>query len=805
MSTTLKFLLLFCFYSFTSFSQNSYIIKGNVFDASARPIEFASVLLLLKSDSTLVKGTVTEENGSFQLEASDNTEYLLSTSMIGFENNYSKSFILSNDLDAGEIILIENNTLTEVVIKEKKPLYSHKVDRMVINVENSIVSAGGSVLEILEKSPGVLVNRQNNSISIVGKEGVVVMINGKASYVPANAVVQFLQGMSSNNLESIELLTTPPANFDAEGNAGFINIVLKKRLDLGLNGSYTLSFGYGNGAVSSDNISFNYRNEKVNLFGSYSFLYDSQGQFFSSSRKVFDPGVVTSTYTGSERDPLQRNHNVRIGLDYELSENTITGFLLNANDNKWSMDAFNQSSTLKNELPFSYVNLDNYEINHWKHFGANYNIKHTISKTSSVSFDADYLHFNDDNPNDYTNRFFNSDNVFTHEALARSTKLTPIKTWVAKADYTNKLSDKLNVELGVKGTTSAFNNDVAVTNLENGTWVIDPGLTSSSVLDEQILAAYSSADWNLNAKTSFKMGLRYEYTNSILTGGNYEKLVDRQYGILFPTFYINRKINDKLNMNWSYSKRITRPTFNDLAPFVILFDPTTFISGNAALQPAITNAFKYDVTYNSYYMSLQYSFQDSSISNFQERIEKTTGRLIFEAANLDYTRTYSATFGIPLEFTKWWKTQNNLSFVYQNIRAYRDNKPAELNIGNYQINSSHFFKISESISSEFSGFYSSPGAFGIARYNEVYGFNVGFQKTINDKWGSLKFSINDILNSFKFTGGTKLEGQNFETKNTFDFSNRVFTFTWSKNFGSNKVKSKRERETGAEEERRRVN
>lgn len=261
MSTTSNYLLLICFYSFTSFSQNSYIISGKVFDASARPIEFASVLLLLKSDSTLVKGTVTEENGRFQLEANDNNEYLLSISMIGFENNYSKSFMLSNNFDAGEIKLIENNTLTEVVIKEKKPLYSHKVDRMVINVENSIVSVGGSVLEILEKSPGILVNRQNNSISIVGKEGVVVMINGKVSYVPSNAIVQFLQGMSANNIESLELLTTPPANFDAEGNAGFINIVLKKRLDLGLNGSYTLSAGYGNGGVSTDNISFNFRNE----------------------------------------------------------------------------------------------------------------------------------------------------------------------------------------------------------------------------------------------------------------------------------------------------------------------------------------------------------------------------------------------------------------------------------------------------------------------------------------------------------------------------------------------------------------
>lgn len=249
-------------------------IGGKVQDDTGEPLSFANVLLLKAGDSTLVKGTITEENGAFLLENIPQGQYVVSVSMMGFAPVTTEQYNIDGNLEIRlpPIVLSEGVELDEVVVVSKKNLYVQKIDRMVINVASSILSAGSSALEILERSPGVLVDRQNSSISLVGKSGVVVMINGKQSYMPTSGLVSLLEGMNADNIETIELITAPPANFDAEGNAGFINIVLKEQTDLGLNGSYSLSFGVGNGNTTSDNINLNYRKNKLNIFGNYSFL-----------------------------------------------------------------------------------------------------------------------------------------------------------------------------------------------------------------------------------------------------------------------------------------------------------------------------------------------------------------------------------------------------------------------------------------------------------------------------------------------------------------------------------------------------
>jgi bisphosphoglycerate-dependent phosphoglycerate mutase len=628
----MKFLnvLIIFFISVSSYSQSSFSVSGLINENNGNSSAFANVLLLKASDSTFVKGAITSETGNYKIENVSSNNYLIMSSSVGFQSVYSKVFSLDSNYTVETLILIQGEQLDEVVVQATKPLYQQKIDRMVINVENSIVSAGGSALEILERSPGVIVNRQSDAISILGKDGVVVMINGKTSYVPTSALIQMLDGMSADNIGSIELITTPPANFDAEGNAGFINIVMKKRTDLGLNGSYSLALGYSTDIMTSDNISFNYRNEKINLFGNYSFSLDHTEQQFNLSRVETDDGNLSTTETDSDRDPRQRNHSIRLGLDYQASDKTIMGLLLNGYDNRWSMDAINRSLDTENGAPVSFINLLNDEINHWKHFGANYNIKHSFTDDNFISFDLDYLYYTDDNPTNYFNSIFDENMDFLNEELSRSGKYTPIKTWVTKFDYSTKLNEKLKLETGLKGTKSNFENDVSVENFDNTSWITDSSLTNKSNLDEKIFAAYSAL---VNDKWSTKIGLRYEYTNTQLDTETQGKVVDRQYGELFPSIFFNRIINDDLNMNLSYSRRITRPTFNDLAPFVIFVDPKTFLSGNANLQPSISNSYKYDINYKSYILSFQYTHEDSSISQFQERIDEANDRLILEASN----------------------------------------------------------------------------------------------------------------------------------------------------------------------------
>ena len=288
----------FLFYSQSIQAQSQ--ISGTVQTENGQPLPFANVLLLSAADSSLIKGQVSGEDGGYLLKNIASGNYLVMASMVGYLEYYSRPFQMkagasSMNLDA--ITLLEDVTeLKAVEVVAKKPLFEQKIDRLVINVENSITSAGSSALEVLERSPGVVVNRQNNSISIAGKDGVVVMINGKINRMPLEAVVQMLEGMPSSNIESIELITTPPANFDAEGNAGFINIVLKQSNDNGLNGAYTFSGGYGRGSTASSGINFNYRQKDINLYG---FL------FFGRHRNIYPFYFSLKSYHLSPRSSVR--------------------------------------------------------------------------------------------------------------------------------------------------------------------------------------------------------------------------------------------------------------------------------------------------------------------------------------------------------------------------------------------------------------------------------------------------------------------------------------------------------------------
>jgi len=238
---------------------------------------------------------------------------------------------------------------------------------------------------------------------------------------------------------------------------------------------------------------------------------------------------------------------------------------------------------------------------------------------------------------------------------------------------------------------------------------------------------------------------------------------------------------------------------------VIFVDPTTFFSGNPSLQPAISNTFKYDINYKSYVLSFQYTDEDSSIAQFQERYDEVNDRLIFEASNLDYTKTFSVTLGFPLKISDWWRMQNNFTYINQKLRAFYNDEPLEAKLGNFTLNTSNSFKFSDTFTGEITAFYTSEGLFGTAKYDAFYQVNIGLQKKFSDKWGSLRFSINDIFDSFEFAGGTNIPEENLITRNLFDFSVPTFALTYSRNFGNSKLKSARQRAIGSEEERQRVN
>ena len=636
-SQILKLFVLFLIYTWSYFPVHAQSkVYGKVTDAKDHPLANANVLLLNSNDSVLVKGMLTNEAGKYVFINIAEGSYLISYTYTGLSHVYSSPFRVANnqlDIDMGSVTLAEDNRqLKTVTVTAKKQLYEQKIDRLVINVSSSITSAGSTALDVLERSPGIIVDRINNSLSINGKSGVIVMMNGKRSYMELSAIILMLAGIPSGNIERIEIITTPPANFDAEGNAGVINIVLKANTQFGTNGSYTVSAGYSKGEQNAASLNLNHRKGKINVFGNYSFSRNHGQQLWTNYHAVTYAGNFMENYSESHRDFVVAQHDGLAGIDYEITKKTVIGALVSANYRNWDMESNNTGDVSINHQLDTSVKVVNHELHTTSNFGMNINLQHTFKPDEKISINADYLNYKDNNPNTYLNDYYNNAGTFLYNENVRSSKITPLIFWVGAIDYSKKLSKKIDVEAGVKGTVSKLNNDVQVSTLLQSDWIKDPSLSGYHHLHESIGAAYSSLSVAIDSATSVKLGLRYEYTSSNLGSPTQKNIVDRKYGNLFPSLFILHTINENNAVNLSYSRRIWRPSFSALAPWVIFLDPKTFQTGNPALQPAITDAINASYTYKNKILSLGYSYTADPIS-FQPKVDEATNKLISALTN----------------------------------------------------------------------------------------------------------------------------------------------------------------------------
>lgn len=803
-----KLFLLLMFFVFTLFSVDAQSnIYGIVIDMAGKPIAQANVLLLHAKDSSLVRGQLTNEVGAYSFKNIAEGKYLVASTYTGFKNEYTAAFNITakqQNLKLGIIKLDENHVqLQEVTVAVKKPLYEQKIDRLVINVAGSITSAGSTALEVLERSPGIMVNRMNNALSINGKGGVVVMINGKRNYMDISAVIQMLASMPSNNIERIEIITTPPANFDAEGDAGIINIVLKANNQFGTNGSYSLTAGYNKGEQSAINVNINHRKGKINLFGNYSFSRTRLKQLWTNYHAVTNAGKFMENYSESNRTALAYQHDVQAGIDYEVSKKTIIGALFSASYRHWAMDADNIAFVSTDYKLDTTVKILNNELHTTSNYGINLNLQHTIKTDEKISINLDYLNYNDDNPNSYSNSYYDAYNNFVYNEKVKSSKTTPLKFWIAAMDYSKKLSKKVDMEAGLKGTVSRLNNDVQVASLFQNAWIPDTSLSGYHTLHESIGAAYSSFSVKLNEKTSMKAGLRYEYTSSNLGSLTQKNMVDRHYGNLFPSFFMLHTFNDSNAVNFSYSKRIWRPSFSALAPWVIFYDPKTFQTGNPSLQPAITDAVNASYTFKNKILSLSYSYTAHPIS-LQPKIDETSNRLISALTNAKSNKYFNINLSLPFKVTKWWNTQNNISASWSQTNTFYKTTVQNESKG-FFIYSTQTFTLPKDISMELSGFYNSKGSFGLYTYNPAGTIDFGVQKKFIKKKSTLSFNIRNILNSLSSTYSAIIPEQNLIQKNKSIYGYTNFSLSFTHNFGNDKVKGKRTRSTGAEEEQGRAN
>lgn len=798
---TKKVALMIFAYGGITMSYAQYHVKGVIRDELDVAVPYASVLLLQCSDSSLIQGQVSNTEGRFVIESKEGGKVFVMVSAIGYNDSFVAPFELNGNntvVDVGLIVAsVKTEELNEVVIRAEKPLFEQKIDRTIINVQSSISRAGGSALDVLQRSPGVTVDKMNNSVALSGKQGVRIMINGKISKIPMQAVVQMLDGMNAENIERIELITTPPSKYEAEGEAGMINIVLKQSNDFGTNGSLSVFTGYGRDGKYGGTFNINKRTKKLNVFGDLGIRNDWSRQYWNSQWSTLIDGEEVETVSNNERNSYAGVLSGTAGLDYVLSKKTTIGGSINFFDRTWDMDALangyqNTEGQLDNTITMTTI-----EQNDWLQVLGNINLQHQFNGNSSLSMDIDRIDYSSSNPTDYVQGFYDNLGSPSSEAQLKSSKSTGIEIWTSAVDFSGRLNEKINFEVGAKGSFSELDNDIVVENLEDGIWVVDESLTSLASMHEDIAAAYASFSIKATSKLDMQLGLRYEHTTTNIDTQLEQDVVDRNYGKWFPTFFMNQKISDKNSWVFSYSRRITRPSFFQLAPFVIFNDPNNFFSGNIALLPSFTDAVKFEYRHKTILMSLQYGHDKNAIALFQPRINDDN-KQVSTAQNMDYRDNFSFVLSFPITVTDWWEIQINGMATTSRIKVVYLDEPVSLSVSYFSLNGSQKFKVSKTVTVEMSGFFQSKQLFGVWEFGAIGSLDLGLEKQF--KSSSIRLSYSDILQTNKWSFIADIPSENLHTSNYLDFETTILNVTYTKNFGNNKLKGRKYSKTGGSKE-----
>jgi hypothetical protein len=420
-----------------------------------------------------------------------------------------------------------------------------------------------------------------------------------------------------------------------------------------------------------------------------------------------------------------------------------------------------------------------------------------------LGFNIDYLYYKDRNPHDYINRYEYTNQPVSEELIDLK-KTTPINMVVAQSDYGQKLGKNSKLEFGVKGTISRLKNDVVLKRNTDGTWREDVEFSQDYSLIDDVGAVYVNFNTQLGKKTKIQAGLRGEQTHMELTSGNDSTIFDRSFANLFPTAYISRALTDKNEVQLSYGRRITRPSFTDIAPFVVFLDPTNYYSGNPNLKPTITDGITGNYKFREVYIiSLKYTHDRNYLAPFQMKVDPKTNKALSYTTNVDNVNSYTLTMTFPVTVVKWWKMQNNFMGIYQSINTKVEGKKIELDQVNGQFNSSHTFLFPKNFSAELNLFYLTPSRFGLAKLNSIAEVSVGLQKKLPKDMGNITLNISDLFWTGKFKAIYNSPESNSLTTFAGRMEPRVVRLSYSRSFGNKNVKKAAER-SGADDAKKRV-
>ena len=772
------------------------------------PAIYATIGLLNSKDSLLVKGSLTDESGGFKLENIPNGNYLLEIQYFGYKKLYTDSFAISEDkkiINFNELLLEESmEELDAVTITAKTPFIEKRIDKTILNVQQSVLSAGNTALEILQRAPGVNVDNRGN-ISLQGKQGVLIMINDKPTYLSTDQLLNLLRTTDGNSIGTVELITNPSSKYDAAGNSGIINIKLKKNRDYGTNGSVSLGAGYGEDYKANTSISLNHREEKFNIYGSYNFSDSKSLTDLNLSRdSKLEDEITFFNQTGSARSHYT-NNSYRAGVDFFLNETNTLGFMVDGQFNR--RDIKSSSETYIGSRPGI---VDSIVVANNPTLGKNRNITYNLNYQTvldtlgqELNVDLDYAKYRNRGDNNYNNNIFDaSGEEQIGRRIFRSITPTTINIWSGKIDYNYTFDESLKLESGFKSSLVETDNNFQFDNLVEGEWVDNTERSNQFVYRENINAAYVSLNKEYGAFT-LQAGLRAEQTISEGNSITEQNIVKRDYLDLFPSLFAEFELSEKSDLGFSYGRRIDRPDYASLNPFVEFVDLYTFEQGNPFLNPQYTNSFELSWSLmDTYLFSLSYSKTDDVISTaiLSDPVDKT---LFITQLNLAEQTSYNLNINAPVAITDFWNTDNSFT-LFRNDFSSPNIMGSPYNSGqlSFLFNSYHSIKINSTINAELSGYYLSSQVNGTYGIEPLTAIDFGVNKSFADGKGNIKFSVNDIFNTNITRVTSEIPLQNYNLKQKEE--TRVFRLGISYDLGSLEIKGPRSRNTGSSEEENRI-
>lgn len=788
----------------------SKTITGILRDAQAEPAVAATIQLFRSLDSSFIKGTSSDLNGKFQLQNLPNDKYYLVITGLMYKKYQSANLTINeqqNQIDLPLIVLLpaKEIQLKEVVVTAKKPLIEQDIDKTIVNVEAMISAATSNTLEVLEKTPGVIVD-ENGNINLNGKSGVLVLIDGRSTYMSGADLAAYLRSLPGGMLDRIELMDNPPAKYDAEGGA-VINIRLKRNRALGLTGNLSSSVSQGQTTRSIHSFHLNYNKAKINWLINLGYGTDANAVEDMMDRELFSTEKTTLSQTHTENffDQASRGVNARVGLDYNLSSKSILGaqvFLQNRpreNANNYTTETLDPNTN--SILYYSGNTQGSYD---WLNQGANLNFQHKFNdRGRELTADLNYLRYESTGE-----ILFNNYQDELHDNTFRNLLLSDIDIYNVKADYQHPLKNKALLEAGFKSSSVKNDNNSLFENLENTSYTTDYGRSNHFVYHEKIHAAYASLRKN-GKRWGTQLGLRMESTQILGDLLPNEALIGEQFtqnfSNLLPSVYVSYKL-DSLGhhtLGLNYNTRLNRPNYQEFNPFLAYVDNYSYTQGNTNLRSAYMT--RLDLRYQ-YQQLLNVSISYNRGKNFlTQAIELLDGQYISRPQNLGKAQMILLAVGLNLKPLKFWSLNANFQTAQIGFAGNVYTENIDKQVLAYKINLTNQFTLPKGWSAELAGNMTSRDFNGQNIVDPRYRVFFGLQKKILKDKGRIKLSAEDLFRTWVFREEAVAIRQTEQLRvNRSDTQRIGLAFTYR--FGNEKWGRKRKhQDNAADEEVGRVN